>query len=132
MSSPREEIPPTVLIVEDDLLLLWSLRLVFINSGYHTVSTESAEEAIELLSSVNPEVVLADSALPRLGMIQLLSAIRKCSPGLPIIVLGGDEIPQSMTKDKNWNLNFCEKPVDFNELVTLAKDLGGKFVKEYK
>lgn len=78
----------TILIVEDDsdirALMAFHLR----NHGYTTEEAKDGEEALEMLSSSVPDLVLLDLMLPKLSGLDVLSAIRSGSSTkrIPVIV----------------------------------------------
>ena len=78
----------TILIVEDDsdirALMAFHLR----NHGYTTEEAKDGEEALEMLSSSVPDLVLLDLMLPNLSGLDVLSAIRSGSSTkrIPVIV----------------------------------------------
>src|SRR5437588_11070851 len=88
--SPKEkskENTITILIVEDHALVRQNLAFLFNRDSRFSVIAEcgSAEEAIELASSLCPHIVLMDINLPGTSGIEATSLIRKAAPATKII-----------------------------------------------
>ena len=78
-----------LLIVEDDQLLRENLRaLLSGEAGVQVVAAcASAEEALPLLASAQPDVMLSDLGLPAMSGIELIRKAREALPSLDIMVL---------------------------------------------
>jgi len=76
-----------LVIVEDDPLLLENLTLLLSGEGGITVagSFRSAEDALKLLKSANPEVMLTDIGLPGMSGVDLIKKAKEEMPGLEIM-----------------------------------------------
>jgi DNA-binding NtrC family response regulator len=82
---------PTVLIVDDDTSVTTSLGLLLKRHGYLPVPAASQEEALEVVRGRELDLVLQDMNFSRgttgeEGM-ELLAAIRRTRPGLPVILI---------------------------------------------
>lgn len=66
-----------VLIVDDEIAILNTLKEVFIKSGYEVLAAESAETAIEMLKNTSAMVMFLDLQLPGMNGIDLCREIRK-------------------------------------------------------
>ena len=76
-----------VLIV-DDMKTIRRLTGMFLeNRGYNTVFADSAEQAIEKLSSEKPDIVLTDLYMPDTDGITLTENIRSCAETRSVAVL---------------------------------------------
>ena len=76
-----------VLIV-DDMKTIRRLTGMFLqNRGYSTVFADSAEQAIEKLSSEKPDIVLTDLHMPDTDGITLTENIRSCAETRSVAVL---------------------------------------------
>src|SRR5262245_37667514 len=79
----------TVLLVEDHTLVRRGLRSLLESSGKIEVIGEAADgrEAIKLAKKLNPDLVLADVAMPEMNGIEAARQIRKVAPNAAIIML---------------------------------------------
>lgn len=78
-----------VLLVDDQQLLRRGLRLLLETVDDIEVAGEAGngEEALALISSLDPQVVLTDVRMPVMDGLELLAACRERFPELPVIVL---------------------------------------------
>jgi signal transduction histidine kinase/ActR/RegA family two-component response regulator len=82
--------PCTVLIVDDDLLVMTGTAAMILDLGHTPVEAHSGAEALELLvSGLKVDVVLTDHAMPSMTGLQLAESIHEKFPGLPIILATG-------------------------------------------
>ena len=88
--SPFATTPCTVLIVDDDNLVMTGTAAMVLDLGHTAVEAHSGAEALNLLDSgVKVDVVLTDHAMPSMTGLQLAENIRQRFPGLPIILATG-------------------------------------------
>jgi two-component system response regulator AtoC len=89
-----------VLVVDDELLIRWSIAQTLGDAG-HTV-LEAVNGAAALQALTNPteavDVVMLDYRLPDSSDLTLLAAIRRLSPGSGVILMTAHGTPE-VTKD---------------------------------
>ncbi len=94
----------SILLVEDHKIMAETLARLLRTKGNFYVAdvAESAEEAIEWLSSQNAEqhvdLALVDVVLPRTSGIELVSMIQQKFPGLPCLMISGRSNGQYVTR----------------------------------
>jgi len=76
----------TVLLVDDDPGVLFTLEEVLTSRGHTVMAARSGEEALTRLDD-QVEVVITDLAMPGMDGLALLSAIHARDAGLPVILL---------------------------------------------
>lgn len=79
----------TILIVEDDDVLLRTLFLVFHKSGFTIATATDGDTALKMVQRLKPSIVLLDLLLPKMNGFDFLQNI-KANPALkniPVIVL---------------------------------------------
>jgi len=79
----------TVLLVEDDEMLLQMYTEKFTKSGYTVKSATNGENALEVLKDASPNIMLLDIVMPKMDGFQLLKNLRKDKKyaKVPIIML---------------------------------------------
>jgi signal transduction histidine kinase len=93
--SPESTIRPatepcTVLIVDDDTLVMTGTAAMILDLGHTAIEAHSGAEALQMLGSgVKVDVVLTDHAMPAMTGLQLAECIHTRFPGLPIILATG-------------------------------------------
>jgi CheY-like chemotaxis protein len=80
-----------IVVVDDQPILGTIHRTKFTAEGYHVDVAADGEQAMDLIQSSNPDLVLLDLNLPRIDGIEVLKRIRAQSSflNLPIIVFSG-------------------------------------------
>src|ERR1035438_6793640 len=66
-----------ILIVDDTPVNLKLTRILLANEGYKVLTAGSAEEALELLRSFHPSLVLADIQLPGMDGLEFTRRVKK-------------------------------------------------------
>jgi len=78
---------PNVLIVDDDAFVRTYLRDMLADTGYFLSEASNGEEAVRLVASDHPEVILLDLFMPKQSGLEALSKIRTVSPKSRVIVI---------------------------------------------
>ncbi len=89
-SATANDKPRCILVVDDDALVLESLRATLSELGHVVYIAGSGACALELISA-HPEIelVLTDHAMPAMTGSELAASIQKIKPDLPVILVTG-------------------------------------------
>ncbi len=80
----------TVLVVDDDGLVLMNTVLLLEDLGMETMQASSGEEALSVLEAGPlPDVVISDHAMPQMTGARLYQEIRRRFPALPVVLATG-------------------------------------------
>jgi DNA-binding response OmpR family regulator len=83
-STASEPQPPqgpfSVLIVDDEPLIRWSLRRAFQDRGHVAATASTGAEALAALSSGRYEAIILDYRLPDRQDLSLLTEVRRLAP----------------------------------------------------
>ncbi|HEU4383544.1 MAG TPA: response regulator transcription factor [Anaeromyxobacteraceae bacterium] len=77
----------TILVVEDDPSILRGLQLNLTAEGYRVRTAADGEEGLRLARTEDPDLLVVDLMLPRLGGLELIREIRARDAQVPILVL---------------------------------------------
>jgi DNA-binding NtrC family response regulator len=111
----------TVLIVDDERTLARSIRLFLEEAGYGAEVAEDGARAMQLLESLQPDLVFLDVALPDVSGIDLLRRIRERDPSLPVVVMTAyGSIEGAVEAVQLGAFHYLKKPVDLDQLKLLA------------
>ena len=112
----------TILIVDDDRTLLLSLDTTLKKHGYDVSSTESVEDALKILESRSPALILSDVMFPEPGMtgFEFYKRVREDPKlsGIPFLLMSG--ISDEFVVRAGMRLgvdNFITKPFNFELLL---------------
>lgn len=78
---------PTILVIDDDSEIRYSLNRVLTPKGYATLSAASGEEGIEVAERSQPHVILLDNRMGGISGIETLQHIRSASPSSMVILM---------------------------------------------
>lgn len=78
-----------ILVVDDDPVVLSSLKLVLERVGYGVVSADSGESAVALAREINFDLALCDRHMPGMDGIELLKRLRELQPMCSRVLLTG-------------------------------------------
>jgi DNA-binding response OmpR family regulator len=111
-----------ILLVDDEQDFLETTMKRLARRGYDVRSTMNCSEAIQLIGSGWPEVVVLDVMLPDRDGIQCLKEIRQKWPSIVIILLTGHASMQAGRQCLEYGANdYCLKPIELDELVEKIK-----------
>ena len=107
----------SVLIVEDENLLLNSLRKALSKEGYQVITATSGEEALDSFKANSTDVVLLDVRLPGMDGIQVLQRIKSLDVGVPVVIMTAfSGIKGAVEAIKLGAYDYIAKPFDIEEL----------------
>ncbi len=121
MTQPAESHPSiTVLIVDDEELLVKSCGQILSSEGY-TVHTEGrGRSALDMVRRHRPDLILADLHLPDMDGMVLLKEIKKISPeSLVIMITGFATVDSSVEAIRAGAYDYIPKPFTATQLRIL-------------
>ena len=111
-------VQPTILIVEDEMLLRAMLAEVLRDSGYKIIEACNADEALVILSAELPDLIVTDVRMPgSLDGIAFTAKIRETYLTLPIIITSAHLV--HVADPSNGRTHFIAKPYSFETLTEL-------------
>jgi CheY-like chemotaxis protein len=119
---------PPVLVVEDHEDTRFILRTVLERSGCRVVEAANGFEAAEIAGHEQPDLILRDGSLLRLGGLAATRLIREDAilQDVLIVALSGWATPSFHAAALAAGCNQCfDKPIDFKRLKSLLTDLAG-------
>ncbi|MGH6634904.1 MAG: EAL domain-containing protein, partial [Gammaproteobacteria bacterium] len=114
----------TVLIVDDDPVVLALLSRLLEQDNRDVLSADSARAGLELLAIHDVQVVVSDQIMPEMDGIEFLSRVKELHPETVRIILTGHAEPETITKavNKGWIYKFMSKPWDDEDLRAQVKE----------
>ena len=110
-----------ILVVEDEKSIAHFISTVLNNNGYEAMRARTGQEALSMVSSHCPDLIILDLGLPDMDGMDLLKNIRSWS-GLPIVVVSA----RSHERDKVAALDagaddYLTKPFGTAELLARVR-----------
>ena len=111
---------PSLLLIEDEETLAKNTALYMERYGWSVAIAPSAEDALQNIDDVVPDVVLLDFNLPGMDGLAALSRIRERNPRARVVMLTGHANMQlAIDAMKGGSSDFLSKPVVLAELRRL-------------
>ena len=111
----------TILVVDDERLIRWSLVERLSSEGYQVIEAESGEEAIARFGP-NVDLVLLDYRLEDTDGLRILTTLRRSDPDVLVIFLTAyAEVDTAVEVMKRGAYHYAAKPFRLDEIVLLVE-----------
>jgi DNA-binding NtrC family response regulator len=119
-----ETLKKKVLVVDDDEVIR-DLLINFLKfSGFEGVGAPNGQKALEIVIADPPDLVISDIHMPLMNGFQLLRAVKKINPDLPVVFITGFAHFRRFFADKTARADgFLEKPFSLEAIDNLVKKL---------
>jgi CheY-like chemotaxis protein len=109
---------PTILVVDDELMLCDLLKIELGNFGHEVITADNGREGIALFAHRRPDLTLLDLHMPGMNGIEVLTRIRELDPQASVIVLtgGGTDDLENQARELGVH-EFLRKGLSLNVLV---------------
>jgi len=112
---------PTVLVVDDEQLIRWSLATRLSEEGYRVVEAESAAAALDRARE-GVDLVLLDYRLPDGDGLAVLKKIKEHDPDILVILLTAHvSVELAVEAMKQGAYHYANKPFNIDEIVLLVE-----------
>jgi two-component system response regulator AtoC len=107
-----------VLVVDDEENLRLVLRTLLRRHGYEVEAAPSGEEALALVDSFGPDVVLTDVRMPKMGGLDLLATLKAKGNEATVIVMSAyGNMDMAIEAMKAGAYDYVQKPFKPDEIV---------------
>ena len=112
----------TVLIVDDDSSIRWVLARALSNAQFKVLSCDSGQQAISIIESNPPQLVITDIQMNGMDGLELLATINHKWPELPVIMITAYADTDLATKTHELGaFDYLPKPFDINHVIKLCQ-----------
>jgi DNA-binding NtrC family response regulator len=110
---------PTLLVVDDEELIRWSLRERLRREGYTVLEAGTAAGALESASAA--DLVLLDYRLPDDDGLMVLRKLMEASPDTPVVLMTAfSTVENAVDAMKQGAYHYVKKPFDLDEVVVVV------------
>lgn len=116
----------SVLIVDDEPLIRWSLAETLADFGYKVLQAADGQRAVKVLEDLPDlpgpvDVIMLDYRLPDSNGLQLLGKIRAMSPHSQVVLMTAYGTPEVVSEALRLGA-FCvvDKPIEMQEVADLV------------
>jgi DNA-binding response OmpR family regulator len=119
----------TVLVIDDDPVILDLLRVNFEIEGFEVVTATDGEEGLERAHAVQPDVVISDIMMPKRDGLQLLGDLKgdPDTEDLPVILLSAKAQKSEVQEGLDLGADdYITKPFDPIKLIERLNNVVSK------
>ena len=114
----------TVLIIEDEKLIIFSTQMVLESSGFRVESAVDGEEGISKAKEARPDLILLDIMMPGIDGWETLTRLKRdpATSGIPVVIFTAREHNKGHQKSSDLGAaDYFRKPFEPDELVELVE-----------
>ncbi len=111
-----------VWIIDDDQSIRWVLEKALAHAGFNVRVFDNATAVPELLRTRQPDVIISDIRMPGLSGLDLLKAIQREAPDLPVIITTAHtDLESAVASYRGGAFEYLPKPFDIDDAVNLTR-----------
>jgi len=117
---------PLVLVVDDEPVVLETLRVIFDSNGFAVITAENGRKALEMARLMPPDVLVSDVAMPEMSGFDLAVEVRDAFPSCEIILFTGEPSTCDRVVEyeaQGYQFNILIKPVHPTHLLACVFEL---------
>jgi two-component system nitrogen regulation response regulator NtrX len=109
---------PSILIVDDEPSIVQSLSGLLTDEGFEIITASNGYEALKIIDSESPDLVLLDIWMPGIDGIETLKEIKKSSATVPVIIITGHgNVETAVKATKLGAFDLIEKPLNIDKVI---------------
>jgi two-component system, NtrC family, response regulator AtoC len=111
-----------ILVVDDEELILWSLKEELENEGYEVYTATDGAMALKNFADKNPDLVILDYKLPIVDGMEVLRKIKETNPDILVVMITAHgSIDSAVQATKLGAFHYIPKPFDLRELKLIIQ-----------
>jgi EAL domain-containing protein (putative c-di-GMP-specific phosphodiesterase class I)/CheY-like chemotaxis protein/two-component sensor histidine kinase len=112
-AAPASRAKGTVLIVDDESVVLRAMARVLSGRAYAVETCSTAPEAIDRVARGGVEVVVSDISMPGMSGVELLRSVREHDADLPVVLVTGLPAVESAAEAVEYGaFRYLVKPIE--------------------
>ena len=112
----------TLLIVDDEELVRWSLRQRFVAQGHRVLEAGTVAEALDAVHDGGIDLVLLDDRLPDGDGLSVLRTVKACTPEVPVVLMTAfSTVEQAVEAMREGAYHYLKKPFDLDDVTVLVE-----------
>jgi len=109
---------PSILIVDDEPSILQTLSGLLSDEGFEVTTAANGYEALKIIDTESPDLVLLDIWMPGIDGIETLKEIKKGNPTIQVIIITGHgTIETAVNATKLGAYDLIEKPLSIDKVI---------------
>ena len=113
-----------ILIIEDEAAIRRVLVKILSeeNENYHVFEAEDGLIGIERIRNEEIDLVLCDIKMPKMDGVEVLEAIKKLKPEVPVVMISGHgDLDTAVNTMRLGAFDYISKPPDLNRLLNTVR-----------
>lgn len=111
-----------ILIAEDEPQISEPLRKNFLEEGHHAMVAKDGEEALQLVTKIEFDVIVLDWKMPKVSGIEVCKRLREMGNNTPILLLTAlSQVSNKVEALNSGADDYITKPFSFEELLARIK-----------
>jgi len=114
-----------ILIIEDEAAIRRVLGKILSeeNDTYKVEEAEDGVQGLEKIKATDYDLVLCDIKMPKMDGVELLEAVKKIKPEIPMVMISGHgDMETAIYAMKLGAFDFISKPPDLNRLLNTVRN----------
>ena len=119
----------TILVVDDERGIADTLREVFRLAGYSSTAVYNAEDALVILRSTQPALIVTDVIMPGMNGVDLALQARLLYPEAKILLISGNAVTQDLVEKaagEGHSFELLAKPIPPRQMLAKVASMLGK------
>jgi two-component system nitrogen regulation response regulator NtrX len=116
---------PKILIIEDEAAIRRVLTKILSeeNESYQVEDAEDGILGYEKIKNNDYDLVLCDIKMPKMDGVELLEAVKKIKPEIPIVMISGHgDMETAINTMRMGAFDYISKPPDLNRLLNTVRN----------
>ena len=116
----------TILIIEDDDIMLKAVRNILSKSGYNVITAKDGKEAFDQMDNAEYDIVVTDLMMPYANGLEVVSRLRNDSTKRHVSIIVVSSVGNEETITEAFRLgadDYLKKPIMAGELLLRIKKL---------
>lgn len=113
----------SVLIIDDEIQICESIKMILEYEGYDVDFTISANEGLEKFASKDFAAVFLDIQMPEMNGFEVLKKIKEQKPSASVIIISAHgSVENAIKATRLGAFDFLEKPIDRDKLLISVRN----------
>ena len=116
---------PKILIIEDEAAIRRVLTKILTeeSSTYQVEEAEDGKLGFEKIKNTDYDLVLCDIKMPKMDGVELLEAVKKIKPEIPMVMISGHgDMETAIQTMRLGAFDYISKPPDLNRLLNTVRN----------
>lgn len=114
-----------ILVIEDEAAIRRVLAKILSEESktYEVSEAEDGLQGIEMIKDADYDLVLCDIKMPKMDGVEVLEAIKKIKPEIPVVMISGHgDLDTAVNTMRLGAFDYISKPPDLNRLLNTVRN----------